>query len=92
MKNGWMVVVSDSVGCACCLCVMYCWYMLSVMKNGWMVVVQTQVEFVYPAVCDDWKVNFMKYIFVYYAVCLSNCSSSRDAAKNVQAAEMLPKI
>ena len=51
----------------------------------------TVVEFVYPAVCD-WKVNFMKYIFVYYAVCLSNCSSSRDAAKNVQAAEMLPKI
>ena len=50
------------------------------------------VEFVYPAVYDDWKVNFMKYIFVYYAVCLSNCSSSRDAAKNVQAAEMLPKI
>ena len=52
----------------------------------------TVVEFVYLAVCDDWKVNFMKYIFVYYAVCLSNCSSSRDAAKNVQAAEMLPKI
>jgi len=52
----------------------------------------TVVEFVYPTVCDDWKVNFMKYIFVYYAVCLSNCASSRDAAKNVQAAEMLPKI
>ena len=52
----------------------------------------TVVEFVYPAVCDDWKVNFMKYIFVYYAVYLSNCSSSTDAAKNVQAAKMLPKI
>ena len=51
----------------------------------------TVVEFVYPAVCDDWKVNFMKYIFVYYAVCLSNCSSSRDAAKNLSKPAMLLK-